>query len=220
MVETPQTSRQGLRSPGARPYARESQSLRDRMPTTSDITGLLDDWGRGDRRALDALLPLVYAELRRVAARQLRRERDDHSLQPTALVHEAYLRLVGQRRADWQGRAHFFGVAAQIMRRILVDHARRHLAGKRGDGVRPVSIDQVMETPGVSEIPILDLDDALDRLASLDASLATIVELRAFGGLTIEEVAHVLKVSPSTVKREWRTAKAWLTRELGAEARS
>jgi RNA polymerase sigma factor (TIGR02999 family) len=190
------------------------------MPTTLDITGLLDDWGRGDRRALDALLPLVYTELRRVAARQLRHEREDHSLQPTALVHEAYLRLVDQRKADWRGRAHFFGVAAQVMRRILVDHARRRLAGKRGDGIRPVSIDQAMQTPGVGEIPILNLDAALDRLASLDASLAKIVELRAFGGLTIEEVAHVLNVSPSTVKREWRTAKAWLTRELGAEARS
>jgi RNA polymerase sigma factor (TIGR02999 family) len=195
------------------------KSLRDRMPPTSNITGLLDDWGRGDRRALDALLPLVYAELRRVAARQLRRERDDHSLQPTALVHEAYLRLVDQRRADWHGRAHFFGVAAQVMRRILVDHARRRLAGKRGDGVRPVSLDQAMETPGVNEIPVLDLDDAIERLARLDAGLAQIVELRAFGGLTIEEAAHVLKVSPSTAKREWRTAKAWLTREFGSEGR-
>ena len=190
------------------------------MPTTSDITGLLDDWGRGDRRALDALLPLVYSELRRVAARQLRHERDDHSLQPTALVHEAYLRLVVQRRADWRSRAHFFGVAAQVMRRILVDHARRRLADKRGDGVRSVSIEQAMETPAVHAIPILDLEDALERLASIDAGLVKIVELRAFGGLTIEEVAQVLNVSPSTVKREWRTAKAWLTRELGAEARS
>jgi RNA polymerase sigma factor (TIGR02999 family) len=190
------------------------------MDPTSDITNLLDEWGRGDRRAFDELLPLVYAELRQVAARQLRHERDGHSLQPTALVHEAYLRLVDQRKADWRGRAHFFGVAAQVMRRILVDHARRRLADKRGDGVRPVSIDQAIDTPGVSEIPILDLDDALDRLAGLDAGLARIVELRAFGGLTIEEAAHVLKVSPSTAKREWRTAKAWLTRELGADGRS
>jgi RNA polymerase sigma factor (TIGR02999 family) len=187
------------------------------MSPTSDITGLLDDWGRGDRRALDELLPLVYAELRRVAARQLRHERDGHSLQPTALVHEAYLRLVDQRQVDWRSRAHFFGVAAQVMRRILVDHARRRRAGKRGDGVRPVSLDQALETPAVNAIPILDLDDALDRLASLDAGLAQIVELRAFGGLTIEEAAHVLKVSPSTAKREWRTARAWLTRELGLE---
>ena len=188
------------------------------MAPSSDITELLDEWGRGNRRALDELLPLVYQELRRVAARQLRHEREGHSLQPTALVHEAYLRLVDQRKVDWRSRAHFFGVAAQVMRRILVDHARRHLAGKRGDGVRPVSIDQAMETPGVQEIPVLDLDDALDRLAQLDAVLAQIVELRAFGGLTIDEAAHVLNVSPSTAKREWRTAKAWLTRELGAEA--
>ena len=190
------------------------------MAPSSDITDLLDEWGRGERRALDELLPLVYAELRRVAARQLRRERDGHSLQPTALVHEAYLRLVDQRKADWRGRAHFFGVAAQVMRRILVDHARRRLAGKRGEGVHPVSIDQAVDTPGVNEIPILDLNDALDRLARLDAGLAQIVELRAFGGLTIDEAAHVLNVSPSTAKREWRTAKAWLTRELGAEERA
>lgn len=196
------------------------KSVRDGMPTTSDITGLLDNWGRGDRRAFDALLPLVYAELRRVAARQLRHERSGHSLQPTALVHEVYLRLVDQRKVDWRGRAHFFGVAAQVMRRILVDHARRRQAGKRGDGVRPVSLDQAMETPGVSQIPILGLDEAIERLATLDARLAQIVELRAFGGLTIEEAAHVLKVSPSTAKREWRTAKAWLTREFGSEGRA
>jgi RNA polymerase sigma factor (TIGR02999 family) len=186
------------------------------VATSSDVTGLLDAWTRGDHRALDRLLTVVYAELRRVAARQLRRERDGHSLQPTALVHEVYLRLVDQERVDWRNRAHFFGVAAQVMRRILVDHARRRLAGKRGDGVRPVSLDRAIEAPAPCAAPILDLDDALERLRRLDARLAQIVELRAFGGLTIEEAAHVLDVSPSTVKREWRTAKAWLTRELGA----
>ena len=190
------------------------------MATSPDVTGLLDEWNRGDHRALDRLLPLVYAELRRVAARQLRRERNGHSLQPTALVHEAYFRLVDRQKADWQSRAHFYGVAAQIMRRILVDHARRRLAGKRGDGVRPVSIDEAMETAGPCAIPILDLDDALERLGRLDAGLAQIVELRAFGGLTIEEAAHVLSVSPSTAKREWRTAKAWLTRALGTDERA
>jgi RNA polymerase sigma factor (TIGR02999 family) len=190
------------------------------MATSPDVTDLLDEWTRGDRRALDRLLPLVYAELRRVAARQLRRERDGHSLQPTALVHEAYLRLVDQQKVDWRNRAHFFGVAAQVMRRILVDHARRRLASKRGDGLRPVSIDQAMETPAAYEIPIIDLDDALGRLGRLDAGLAQIVELRAFGGLTIEEAAHVLNISPSTAKREWRTAKAWLIRELGWEGRA
>jgi len=183
------------------------------------VTALLGDWSGGNRAALTALLPLVYGELRRVAARQLRRERADHTLQPTALVHEAYIRLVDQRQVDWQNRAHFFGVAAQVMRRILVDHARRHDAGKRGDGVRCVSIDEARDVAATNAIPVLALDQALDRLEAVDAELARIVELRAFGGLTIEEAAHVLSVSPSTAKRDWRTAKAWLNRELGSEAR-
>jgi RNA polymerase sigma factor (TIGR02999 family) len=186
------------------------------MASSTDVTALLDGWGRGDQDALDRLLPLVYAELRRIAARQLRRERAGHSLQPTALVHEAYLRLVDQRRVDWQDRAHFFGVSAQIMRRILVDHARRRRAGKRGDDVQRVSIDQDVEAPSRDETSVLALDRALERLERVDSGLARIVELRAFGGLTIEEAAHVLKVSASTAKREWRTAKAWLTRQLGA----
>ena len=190
------------------------------MASPSDVTALLGDWSRGNRTALDQLLPLVYAELRRVAARQLRHERADHTLQPTALVHEAYIRLVDQRQVDWQNRAHFFGVSAQVMRRILVDHARRHGASKRGDGVPSVSIDEAREVAAPSnEIPILALDHALDRLEQVDAELAKIVELRAFGGLTIEETAHVLSVSPSTAKRDWRAAKAWLTRELGSEVR-
>jgi RNA polymerase sigma factor (TIGR02999 family) len=180
-----------------------------------DLTGLLADWNRGDAGALNELLPLVYAELRRVAARQLRRERGDHTLEPTALVHEAYLRLVQQRHVDWRSRAHFFGVAAQVMRRILVDHARRHDAAKRGDGVQRVPMDRAVGAAAPAEVPILALDRALVRLEAMDASLATIVELRAFGGLTIEEAASVLDVSPSTAKREWRIAKAWLTRELG-----
>ena len=189
------------------------------MTAPPDVTALLGDWSRGNRSALSQLLPLVYAELRRVAARQLRNERSDHTLQPTALVHEAYLRLVDQRQVDWQNRAHFFGVAAQVMRRILVDHARRHGASKRGDGVRCVSIEEAKEAAAPNEIPILALDHALDRLEKIDSELAKIVELRAFGGLTIEEAAHVLSVSPSTVKRDWRTARAWLHRELGSEIR-
>ena len=189
------------------------------MASPPDVTALLGDWTRGERGALDQLLPLVYAELRRVAARQLRSERNDHTLQPTALVHEAYIRLVGQRQVDWQNRAHFFGVAAQVMRRILVDHARRRGASKRGDAVQCVSIDEAIDVAASNEIPILELDQALDRLEKMDAGLAKIVELRAFGGLTIDEAAHVLSVSPSTAKRDWRTAKAWLTRELGSEAR-
>ena len=189
------------------------------MVPPRDVTALLDDWNRGDRTALNQLLPLVYAELRRVAARQLRSERADHTLQPTALVHEVYVRLIDQRRVDWQSRAHFFGVAANVMRRILVDHARRHGASKRGDGVRCVSIDEAKDVAASNEMPILALDHALDCLEAVDAELAEIVELRAFGGLTIEEAAHVLSVSPSTVKRDWRTAKAWLNRELGSDAR-
>jgi RNA polymerase sigma factor (TIGR02999 family) len=184
-----------------------------------DVTALLRDWSRGNRTALNHLLPLVYAELRRVAARQLRHERADHTLQPTALVHEAYIRLVGQDQVDWQNRAHFFGVAAQVMRRILVDHARRHGAGKRGDGVRCVSIEEAKGVAASNEMSILAFDHALDRLEKVDSELAKIVEFRAFGGLTIEEVAQVLHVSPSTAKRDWRAAKVWLRRELRSEAR-
>ena len=188
--------------------------------SSPDVTALLGDWSRGNRTALSQLRPLVYAELRRVAARQLRSERPDHTLQPTALVHEAYMRLVDQRQVDWQNRAHFFGVAAQVMRRILVDHARRHGANKRGQGVRCVSIDEAHDVAAPNEIPVLALDHALDRLAKVDAELTRIVELRAFGGLTIEEAAHVLGVSPSTAKRDWRTAKAWLSRELSPDVGS
>jgi RNA polymerase sigma factor (TIGR02999 family) len=188
--------------------------------TTPSVTALLGEWSRGNQSALNQLLPLVYAELRRIASRQLRSERAGHTLQPTALVHEVYLRLVDQRQVDWRSRAHFFGVTAQIMRRILVDHARRHAAGKRGSGVRCLSLDEAKELAASKEIPILALDHALERLEKIDPALARIVELRAFGGLTIEEAAHVLDVSPSTVKREWRTAKAWLNRELDAEGRA
>jgi len=187
------------------------------MPADQDVTALLDDWSRGDRAALDRLLPLVYRELRGVAARQLHRERNGHTLQPTALVHEAYLRLVEQRDVDWQNRAHFFGVAAQVMRRILVDHARRQAARKRGDNLQRVPLEDVIDSSSTTEIPVIGLDEALTRLERVDRGLARIVELRAFGGLTIDEAAHVLRVSPSTVKRDWRTAKAWLTRELGGD---
>ena len=189
------------------------------MVSPRDVTALLGDWSRGDATALNQLLPVVYAELRRVAARQLRNERPNHTLQATALVHEVFIRLVDQRHVDWQNRAHFFGVAASVMRRILVDHARRHGARKRGDGVRCVSIDEANEVAAPDAMPVLALDQALGRLEHVDAELAKIVELRAFGGLTIDEAAHVLSVSPSTAKRDWRTAKAWLNRELGSEVR-
>jgi RNA polymerase sigma factor (TIGR02999 family) len=185
------------------------------MAAPRSVTALLGEWSRGNKSALNQLMPLVYAELRRVAARQLRGERASHTLQPTALVHEVYLRLVDQRQVDWKDRAHFFGVTARIMRRVLVDYARRRNAEKRGQGAPCVSIDSARAVAAPDEIPILALDHALDRLKEVDSDLARIVELRAFGGLTIEEAAHVLEVSPSTAKRDWRTAKAWLTRELG-----
>jgi RNA polymerase sigma factor (TIGR02999 family) len=186
------------------------------MDSSGEVTALLDDWVRGNRTALDRLVPLVYAQLRRIAARQLRQERQGHTLQPTALVHEAYLRLF-DRQVDWRNRAHFFAVAAQVMRRILVDHARRRNAIKRGDGVTFVSIDDVINTVASAQFPIVNLNDALARLEQQDHRLAQLVELRAFGGLTLEEAAHVLNVSTSTAKLEWRTAKAWLARELGSE---
>ena len=148
---------------------------------------------------------------------ELRSERVDHTLQPTALVHEVYIRLVDQRRVTWHDRAHFFGVAAQLMRRILVDHARRHAAAKRGDGALCVSVDDVRDLAAAENLSILTLDHALSRLNQVDPGLARVVELRAFGGLTIEEAAQVLDTSPSTVKRNWRMAKAWLTRELASE---
>jgi len=189
----------------------------DLMAPSRDVTGLLDDWTQGDARALDRLLPLVYDELRRVAARQLRRERAGHTLQPTALVHEAYLKLIDQRRVDWRNRAHFYGVASQVMRRLLVDHARQHNANKRGHGYEFVAIDEALNAPAPNQIPVLALNDVLGRLEKIDPRLAQLVEVRAFGGCTLEEAAEVLKVSLSTAKREWRTAKAWLMRELRSE---
>lgn len=187
------------------------------MASSHDVTALLVDWTRGDARALDRLLPLVYDELRRIAARQLRRERVDHTLQPTALVHEAYVKLVDQRRVDWRNRAHFYGVASQVMRRLLVDHARRHKANKRGNGFESVAIDEALNVPAPDQISVLVLDDVIGRLEKLDRRLAQLVEVRAFGGCTLEEAAAVIQVSESTAKRDWRTAKAWLIRELRLE---
>lgn len=179
-----------------------------------DITDLLLVWSDGDRRALDRLVPLVYAELRRQARLQLARERGEHTLQPTALVHEAFLRLVDQRSARWRNRAQFFGVAAQLMRRILVDHARARDAAKRGGGTLRISLDDAPETAASPETDVLLLDDALKRLASLDERQARVVELRYFGGLSVEEAAVVLDVSEITVKRDWAMARAWLYRAL------
>ena len=176
-----------------------------------EVTALLRDWSGGDRAALERLMPLVYQELRRLAASYLRVERPDHTLQPTALVHEAYLRLVDQRGVNWQNRAHFFGIAAQMMRRILVDHARRRQAAKRDATALRL---QTTGEEGSHDPELLALDHALCGLESLDSRQARIVELRFFGGLTVEETAEVAGVSPATVKREWRTARAWLAREI------
>ena len=178
------------------------------------ITQLLVDWRDGDEEARNQLIGLVYAELRRVAHSHLRRERPRHTLQTTALVNEAYLELVDQRRVHWQNRAHFFGVAAQLMRRILVEYARRRAALKRGGHALCVSLDPDLGPASGRDIAIVALDDALKGLEQLDPQQSHIVELRFFGGLTVEETARVIGVSPRTVKREWRSAKAWLQREL------
>ncbi|MEW5975943.1 MAG: sigma-70 family RNA polymerase sigma factor [Acidobacteriota bacterium] len=185
------------------------------MSSTGELTQLLVDWGHGNREALERLLPLVYNELRRLAKSYLRKERVDHTLQGTALVHEAYLKLIDQRNVRWQNRAHFFGVAAQMIRRILVDHARAHLAAKRGAGLK-LSLDEAEEPSTSGQVDLVDLDDALNRLSALDPQQGQIVELRYFGGLSIEETAEVLHISPATVKRDWSMAKAWLHRELTA----
>lgn len=177
------------------------------------VTGLLHAWARGDPRAQEDLWPLVYQELRRQAATYLRRERTGHTLQPTALVHEAYLRLVGQR-VDWRNRVHFFAIAAQMMRRVLVDHARAHRAAKRPDPALRVAIDERLGTVEPRECDLLLLDQALNELADLDPRQGKIVELYYFGGLSEDEVADVLSVSRSTVAREWRSAKAWLNRRM------
>jgi RNA polymerase sigma factor (TIGR02999 family) len=180
------------------------------------VTRLLIEWSNGDEEALKRLMPLVYDELRRVASRQLRHERRDHTLQPTALVHEAYLKLIDQRRVRWQNRAHFFGVASRLIRRIVVDHARRRHAAKRGGGMQTVW--PAAAQPGVEHnVDLLALDAALGRLDGLDPQQARVVELRFFGGLNVEDTAEVLGISTATVKRYWRTAKAWLYREVQGE---
>ena len=174
------------------------------------MTQLLIQLTDGNRAVLDELLPLIYAELRSLAANYLRRERSDHTLQPTALVHEAYLRLVNQTQVRWQNRAHFFGVAAQMMRRILVDHARKTHAEKRGSDIPNLSLDENIEVSHERAAELVALDDALSALAAIDEQKSRIVELRFFGGLSVEETAEVLGVSAPTVKRQWRMAKAWL----------
>ena len=178
------------------------------------VSRLLRAWGGGDLQARDDLVPLVYRELRKRAGAYLRRERPDHTLQPTALVHEAYLRLMGQERVTWQNRAHFFGVAAQMMRRILVDHARAHRAAKRPGADLKVVLDDRIGVSEPRDCELLLLDQALDELSGLDPRQGRIVELRYFGGLSEQEVAAVLSLSRATVTREWQTARAWLFRRM------
>jgi RNA polymerase sigma-70 factor (ECF subfamily) len=188
--------------------------------TADDLTGLLIEWGQGDRAALDRLTPLVYDEIRRIAHRYVQREHEGHTLQTTALINEAYLRLAGSQNVAWQNRAHFFAVTAQVMRHILIDHARRRHYVKHGGEAQRVAFDEAlavedatrMSQPRAAEL--LALDEALDELAKLDPRKSRVVELRYFGGLSLEETAEVLEVSPMTVRRDWRAAKAWLYKRV------
>lgn len=186
------------------------------MNQPGDITRLLQDYEKGNREALDEVFPLVYEELRRLAANRLRDERSDHTLQPTALVHEAYLRLIEQHSASWRSRAHFFGLAAEMMRRILVNHALGKNRIKRFGNQTRMALDEAADFAEKQDIDIVELDEALIELEKFDAPQAKIVELKFFAGLTTEEIAEVLQVSDSTVKREWRIAKAWLHDRLKA----
>jgi RNA polymerase sigma factor (TIGR02999 family) len=188
------------------------------VPTapTGQVTHLLRAWSDGDQQALEQLLPLVDAELRRLARAYMYRERRDHTLQPTALINEAFIRLAGAQNIQWQDRAHFFGISARLMRRVLVDHARARGFQKRGARVVRVSLDDVSVAVPEPPVDIIALDLALDALATRDQRMSRVVELRFFGGLTIEETAEVLQVSPDTVKREWRLAKLWLLRQVEA----
>jgi RNA polymerase sigma factor (TIGR02999 family) len=179
-----------------------------------DVTDLLIDWSKGDQEALNQLMPLVYDELHRLASRYLRRERAGHTLQTTALVHEAYLKLVDQRNANWQNRVQFFSAAANVMRHVLVDYARRRKAFKRGGEYSRLSLDKAVISSDEKNVDLLDLNDALDSLAAMDPQQSRVVELRIFAGLTVEETAECLGISSRTVKREWSMAKAWLHRQL------
>lgn len=180
-----------------------------------NVTLLLTNWSNGDKAALESLMPLVYGELRRLASAYLRRERSNHTLESTALVHEAFMRLVNQHDVQWRSRAHFYAIAAQMIRRILVDYARSRHAGKRGSGALKLSLDEAMAVPQQGPgVDLLGLNDALDRLAQLDERQGRLVELRFFAGLSIEETAEVMQLSPASVKREWSSARAWLFREL------
>lgn len=183
----------------------------------SELTQLLRDWSAGNPEARDELVGLVYAPLRDIAQRHLQRERDGHTLQPTALVNELYLRLVDQRQVEWNDRMHFFAVAAQVMRRILVDHARRRKSDKRGGGITPLTLGAALDVASGENLDVVALDTALEQLALIFPQQAKIVELRFYGGLTIEETAVAMRISPATVSREWTMARAWLRRAMSVK---
>lgn len=185
------------------------------QPASHTITHLLVEWSNGNKSAAGELIPLVHGELLRLAHHYMSHERQGHTLQTTALVNEAYLRLVDQRSVRWQNRAHFYAIAAQLMRRILIDHARSHLSAKRGQGMLRVSLDQAADFSEDTADELIAIDEALDRLSTTDVRRARVVELRFFGGLSIDETAEVLQVSANTVMRDWGLAKAWLRREIG-----
>ena len=184
------------------------------LSVMSDVTQLLVDWSRGEKAALEQLFPVVYQELRHLAANLLCRERSDHTLQPTALVHEAYLKLIDQQRVEWQSRAQFFALSAQIMRNILVDHARKNLAEKRGGGAKKISLEDVVTQSQMRAAELIALDDALAELAKLDRRKSQIIELRYFGGLNIEEIESIIGVSAATIRRDLRFAEAWLYKQM------
>jgi RNA polymerase sigma factor (TIGR02999 family) len=186
----------------------------------SEVTLLLRGWRSGDRTALDALLPLVYKELRRLARFQLRKERPDHTLQSAALVHEAYLRLIGLNSPQWESSTHFFSIAAQLMREILVDYARRHRAAKRGAGARKLCIEEAAGLSSQKNVDVLALDDALNALAKIDPRQSKVVELRFFAGLSLKEISEALEIAPATVQRDWTAARAWLHREISRNSRA
>jgi RNA polymerase sigma factor (TIGR02999 family) len=183
-----------------------------------EVTQLLVDWGNGNQAALDRLMPVVYTEVRQLAHWYMRRERPGHTMQTTALIHEAYLRLVDQNQVRWQHQAHFFGIAARLMRQILIEHARSRTRAKRGGGVGTISLDEAAIVSQARATELLALDDALERLATIDPRKSQVVELRFFGGLSVEEAAQVLNIAPNTVLRDWRMAKAWLRREISHES--
>jgi RNA polymerase sigma factor (TIGR02999 family) len=185
-----------------------------------EITQLLINWSHGEKEALDQLVPLVYPELRRLARRHMGRESPEHTLQTSALINEAYLKLVNQQNIPWQNRAHFFAVAAQVMRQILIDHARRHRYAKRGDGAPHVPLDEAAIVRDERAAQFIALDEALNALTALDPRRSRIIELRFFGGLSADEIAEVMQISPSTVQREWRVAKAWLHHTMTTAAES